>query len=518
MPNKKHVFLFLTAVILPLSGGGRLGLASDGQHTLAKAPPLEIPSAKDADNIRLTPGLIAALLVETSDAANIVKNEFMTADTGVLRFDANFSGKIESKLSYFDDRNEPAQSISPTRNKVTQFNLGYSKQFVTGTSVKTEFQHQQRFPEGVNPLFLSDGYENDLSLSIRQSLLKNSFGSMNRQREASALNLRDATKHSISDRLQRVAVDGIGLYFQAWLSQWQVRAADARLKRQEQLLKLTKINARRGTAEQADVMQIEAAVILSQNGKKDAQKKLLDLWNSLVLSLKLPRDYLSIDPMRIYLDPENHLPEARVACKSTFPDGADRIKALELSLKAANLNHEATSSALRPELYLEARVSGNGIDKEMSQIWDETFTMKHPQTSIALGIDVPTSFDREKADYLEALKIKKNAEIQMSQAKTQFEINRDQYCREAQTLDYKIAGLKKALDLQVKREKAEQNRFRIGRIDAFTVIKAGNDITDAEIALKSTEAQLQMTAWSLLYESGKLSDQLAASLKAGMRK
>lgn len=509
--------LTLMFVMLPLLlGFAEFATSASDQSLQTKVDNLRIPAAADANKIRLTPGFVAALLVETSDVAALVKNEFVSMDSGKFRFDAAFSGKFDSKLSYFDDRNEPAQSISPTRNKVSQLNIGYAKQFTTGTSLRTEFQHQQRYPEGLNPMFLAEGYENDLSLSVRQALLKNAFGSTTQQREISTTQLREATRHSITDRLQRVAIDGIGLYFQAWLAQWQLRAAEAKLKRQEQLLKVTKINARRGTADPADVMQIEAAVIQSQNGKQDARKKLTDLWNSLILSLKLPRDYLAIDPMLVTLAPGNQQPAAKSACESNFPNHADRIKALELNLKAANLNHAAAESAFRPDVYLEARVSGNGLDKDVDKIWGETFALKHPQTTIAVGIEMPTSFDREKADFLDALKIKKNAEVQISQARTQFEINQDQYCRDVKTLESRITGLKRALSLQIEREKSEQKRFRIGKVDAFAAIRAGNDITDAEIAVRSAEAQLQITAWNLLYETGKLTDQLTVSLKTGM--
>lgn len=519
VPNRIRLQICrLGIVTLVLASASPDRILAESTPVPATSTELKVPPASDADKIRLTPGFVAAVLIETSDIAALIKNDFINIDSSKLKFDAAFSGKIDSKISYFDDRNEPAQSISPTRNKVTQVNVGFSRQFTTGTTFRTELQHQQRFPEGLNPMFLAEGYENDLSVSIRQALVKNAFGTADSKREESTALLRDAARHATTDRLQKVAIDGIGLYFQAWLAQWQVRASEARLDRQQQLLKITKINARRGTAENADVMQLEAAVILSQNSLDEARKNIVDLWRQLILSLKLPREYLEIDPMRVTLDPGRHLTQATTVCRSGVPDNTDRIKALALSVKAANLNQDATKSALRPDVFIEARLSGNGLDRDVDKIWDETLAMKHPQTTVALGIEIPTSFNREKADFLDALRQKMNAEVQMAQARTQFEINQDQYCREWQVLTDKLNGLKKALELQVNREKAEQKRFRIGKVDAFSVIRAGNDITDTEMALRSTDARLHMTAWKLLYESGQLNDQLMESLKAGMTK
>jgi outer membrane protein TolC len=468
-----------------------------------------------AKQIKLTPEFVAVATLKSSDSAQLLKNEAVALNSNVMRYAGKYGATADFKGSFTDDRNEPAQSVTPQRSRVRQFNMGVSKQFSSATQLRVELQNQYRSMDGVSELFSSNGYENNFAVSIKQQLFRNAFGRSDDFGQQSVIGYRDSLKANIDDRLQKVALDAVAIFYQARLSQWQAKAALSRLKRQKRLFKIIQINEKRGTAERADLLQVAAAVTMSKENYREAKNATLDIWQQLVIALKLPTKYRDIDPMTIILELGPVLNNVGDDCNKEFPVQSARVIAVQKSIEGARNSLKVSEDALRADIYMEARMSANAVDKDPAEIWGDAFGARNPQNSIVFGINMPLSLEKQKGDALEKFKQKLNYELQLEQTKSEFHINRDQYCRKIDLLNSKLASLANVLKQQTNRENDEQARFKIGKIDAFSVLQAGNDVTDAQLAIHASESQLYVTAWKLKYENGELSSYLKSSLEIG---
>jgi outer membrane protein TolC len=456
----------------------------------------------------LQPEMVAILAMTTSDESRAINNEATSKGAQDLRTSAQFATRMDAKLSWLDNQNEPAMPTSPTRTEAQQLSFGIGKSFESGTALRGDVQAAKRGFEGLPGGIDADGYESSLSFSLRQSLWKNSFGSTNStQRKINSI-ASESIDLNIVDRLENAALAVVGVFYRAWQAQLQGRAAEERLNRQKRLLSVTRIKAERGTAEKPDLLQVEAALSMSEERLQDARKLATDFWKQLVIGLNLPAQYAAMDALTIPLTLGSILSTGEKSCTIEFPENAARVRAIGNSSTIADLNLSMTQDATRPDLYLEARLNSNGIDPELSPTLSDATSAKNPQTAIALGFEMALSNPKEEADRLEALKQKSAMEIRMAQLRTQYNIERDALCRDLERFRTKVQTLKSVVEKQKARERAEEERFRLGKADTTNVIMAGNDVTDAEFSLRAAEGDYFQTAWKLVYQSGQLSQYL----------
>jgi outer membrane protein TolC len=467
-----------------------------------------LPDVAMAAPTSLTPEMVAILAMTSSDESRAINNESTAKGAQDLRTSAQFATRIDAKLSWLDNQNEPAMPSSPSRTEAQQFNMGIARAFETGTSVRGEVQTAKRAFEGLPGGIDADGYESSLAISLRQSLWKNSFGSTNTtQRKINSI-ASVSIDLNIVDRLENAALAVVGVFYRAWQAQLQGRAAEERLVRQKRLLNVTKIKSDRGTAEKPDLLQVEAALALSEERLQDARKLATDFWKQLVIGLHLPEKYAAMDALTIPLSLGSILTTGEKACGAEFPETSARVRSVTNQKEIADLSLSINQDATRPDLFLEARLNSNGIDPELSPTLSDAGSSKHPQTAIALGFEMALSNPKEEADRLEALKQKSATEIRLAQLRTQYSIDRDALCRDLERFKTKVQTLKSVVEKQKARERAEEERFRLGKADTTNVIMAGNDVTDAEFSLRAAEGDYFQTAWKLVYQSGQLSQYL----------
>jgi outer membrane protein TolC len=419
----------------------------------------------------LTPEFVAVLGLQSSDDVRSVQNEISNRTSQALRVDSQFATKLDAKISAIDNRNEPSQPTSPDRTRSEQLVLGVSRAFETGTIARLELQSSRRSLEGISlgatapgaPAEIDiSGYESVWSASVRQSLLKNSFGRASRLQQTANAMAAESAELGAQDRLENIALQYVAGFYRAWQAQLQAIAAEERLNRQKRLLSVTKIKANRGTAEQPDVLQVSAAVSLSEERLKDARKAVTDIWQYLVLSLNLPAEYAAMDAMKIPLALGNAVAAAEKSCASQLDESSPRVKSLIKAKDAAEKSLAAVADSTRPDVFLELRYSPNGVDPTRTETIQEASAGKHPSAAIALGVEMTLSHYREEADKLDLLRQRNAAEIRLSQLQTQFKIDRDALCRDMERLKEKTQTLAAVLDTQKTRERAEEERFRLG--------------------------------------------------------
>ena len=453
----------------------------------------------------ITPEFIVGTALLHGDEAALIDNEATTIGSSSKRIDSAFVTTIDGRLAVTDAQAESSQPFSPNSTKGTTLSAGASRLFETGTMIRGEVMTSQRDLKFDAPSAAAGkSYETSASLSLRQSLWRNAFGKAVRLRRDAAALADKGTVDSIADRKSQYAVTVSGLFFHAWQAIAQVRAAERRLARQEELLRITRVKSNRGTAEAPDLLQVEAGAILAADRVKDARNQVDDIWQQLVILLKLPSAYAAMDPTKLDIRLGDVMPTVEASCSEADPASFARMKSATAAVDAATAQLAATRSDRSPDVFFEARYSANGIDAKQGKSISETTGRDHPTSSFAIGVEMPLGYPRTDADLQETLRQKNAAEIRLSQVRSQYATDRPILCTEVKRLQERKTALESALKKTTARAKEETNRFRLGKIDAFNVIQAENDLTDTQTAIDILMADLHQVAWRLLYLSDRL--------------
>jgi len=456
-----------------------------------------------------------------SNQAQMIQAAKINEKVSLLRSEAALNTKLESKLSILNDRTESAGgAFSPEKISASSLSVGATKMLATGTVFGAEISYKDtntEYPPATGPIsFTPDGKYKETTTSVfaRQKLLKNAFGQSTRSQLSSAESKRQAVEPGIEGKLEDYIQGLIMQFYNVKLIQTNYRAANDRLKRQERLLKVTKIQQRRGTAEESDVLQLESAVIESKENIADIKNQLANLWRQLITSLGLPDTYLTMDPTNVDLVGENRVTAMHNHCRNGKMSPSSETKALQLQLKSLEERMRGIKSNAKPDLFVEARLSANGIDDDAGETFGESLSADHPQLTFAIGLDWSLGHYPEKADYLDALSQKAQLQANLDQVTLDAKVERINNCAKLDRDSEKVKNLQIALTKQRRRNKLEERRFELGQVPLINVIQAGNDITATEVNLQNAEISLQIAAWDVVKANGSLITYVKESVNA----
>jgi outer membrane protein TolC len=317
----------------------------------------------------------------------------------------------------------------------------------------------------------------------------------------------------VAARIEGFVAGVIEQYYSVWLMQTNYRAAADRYQRNRRLLKVTEVKARRGTAEQSDLLQIKSSVSQSRQQMQDLRKKLQDVWRSLVVAFNLPDRYLGYDVTQVQLVRDSRVEQSQKFCEGNSYSNSNAIEALQTSLEASNFDVEAIKANARPDLFFEARLASNGIDQDFAEPTADAMSYKNPQLSFAIGLDWPIGLSQDKASYLDVFSRQRQLEVSINQLKSNQKVDWLNSCEDLKRLKEKLKSSEQVLSWQKKRNNLEENRFELGQVDLFNVIQSGNDVTTAEVGVKSTLADLDIMAWNVIQLQGSLPDYIKSSLR-----
>lgn len=464
----------------------------------------------------LTLGLVLSLAIKNSDNFRMVQSELHNINVPQLLAESAFDTQIELTQSWLKNENEPSNPASPVETDGHAFSIGASRYFSSGTALGLSFSQGYNdigFPTG--SLFqVSPYYETQTSLNLKQKLWADSFGYASRRALRSARLQTEAQKINFQSAIEKWTLNTTNFFYQAWFSQKQTLATRDGLSRRERLLKSTKIRLDRGTAEVPDYLQIESAHLRSKASKLEAEKNLDDQWRRLIVTLKLPSDFMLIDSASIPLKIDDEtIPLAQQICRSFREKGVPPGAPLELQKtrllhESALLNWEKTKNEVWPDLQLQGSYFLNGISPNAGSSQSETINGDHPGWSVGLVLTMPLEFKKQKAALSKATAEKIQLEALKSSADDNQSLAWLNECSNLERLTETLKYAQAAYQNQKRRADLEERRFRLGRSSTFNVIQAGDDATEAEIFMHGTDVQLRQSAWRVLELDVKILDQL----------
>jgi outer membrane protein TolC len=475
----------------------------------------EIPGRK------LTLEFVVVKALNSADSFQIHGYDALRAESLYFQTTAYEDFRLKAGYNYYDNQNEPLLPLfQPNSTVGWESTVGLEKNFSTGTAVSFEGVHS---PKRVG--FLSgssfDAYETRATLGLQQDLLNNFFGSSYRKSRRSADQAKQSMMAGIQAKLESSTLDLIGLYYQAWLKkEISLNWLEAK-KRKEKLVKIMQSQAKRGFIEVADVLQIEGAALQTDLQYLSTQRELQNIWEQLVLNLKLPRTFLKVpaEDIPLILDaPENKSLE--LCEKIQFQDlekNSSRLREAEHQLQSSRENFEAQREKMLPELKLNASYSANSIEADDfttgsgyqaqgHKTFREVADLENPAWSAGLQLVVPLQNRAQKAQYLRAVAEYEQAKLKKSILLADLENQWTQSCAQFKIKIHERDRYKQINDKNRRRVQLDNRRFEVGRIKAFQWVQTEDDEAQTLIQYKQSEVEARQLAWDIQRQSGHMAE------------
>ncbi len=497
------VFCFFSSSVLSAA------LSPEAQSYLSKAP-----------DSRLSLPFVIKLALQNAQGYKIIGYNHASAGLEEMgQFDAMTDTLFTAKAEYTDDNAARTISFLGLRNKMWDWNLGLAKRWSTGTTTSVGWLYEnndQDFP----PLGPGSGFsgaivpvfkQSTATIAIEQSLLRDSFGYAFRKKRMGARARASAIQWNTRNEFENLTLQFMSQYYQAWLLQQQVDSLQEQVKRRENLFKILQRRSRKGAVEKPDLIQVEALLASTKASLSQARSNLALRWDELVISLALPTEFLAEDPMDVPTTIDNPVPLGLRICGQKEPVKTAEVYALEKNLESLDFDFKAAKNESLPDLKLIAGYRGNSIDDEASVTVENVLAGRDDEGfgrglawNVGLSLSWPLNNSGAKAmrtqKYIEKEQTAARLQIAVDGLKSQW---RDS-CRRLKA-EWKTEKLyNTVVSEQKKRVRAEEKRFRLGRIGVNQLVTAEDDLSLWILQSHQKKIEVRQLAWQVQKQSGEL--------------
>lgn len=402
---------------------------------------------------------------------------------------AMLSPNFATSLQYYDDQAEPALPFSPQRTTSTQFDASLTKQFaLTGSRVSLAFKEGNSAIQLAPGLFGpgSDAYysfSNTLSVSLSQPLLRD-FGARSYRVTQRKVDANIGVARLLNRQMAAATLfEAESVYLTLASLQAIIRLLEDSQERNRKILDWTKNKYADNLVDRVDVLQVEAALRMVENGLAQTRTeagRAAQKFNSLRgLEPGAPAGELE-------------LPEI----SSTLPNASGEkleVEAQKIAVIGSEAAVDEVVERFTPDLSLFGTVASAGADRggvagaapDGSKAW----SLDHP-TYIA-GIRFTTSLDFPLYN-----KVVEGAHLSVEKGKDELESRRLNARQDWASLklqwDDLQTQMKLVQDLEaVQKEKAEREkrRYQDGGTTNFQVLRFEEDYNQARIQSLRLRAQ-----------------------------
>lgn len=479
---------------------------------------------------KLTLSLVVQQAIGHADSYRLVGLDYATAHIEEqATIDPQTDTYLQAGGSYADDNSAKTNPFNPLRAKRWEWNVGLSKNWSSGTSTSVGWIYDTNRLQFDNSLgafsnsFISEYKQSTAQVQLEQKLLKDSFGYSFRKRRKATRKRAEAIQWKTRDDLESLTIEMINTYYQAWLMQEQVTSVQDQVKRQERLVRIMTDRSKKGAVEKPDLIQMQALLAASRTRLTGVHSDLSNIWEQLVVSLKLPKSFLNVDPMDVPTAIDNPVPLGLRVCGQKEPSKTAAVHALEKQLEGLNADYKAAESDLLPDLKLLAGYRGNSIDGEASTTVrnvlrgrDDVGYGRGPAWNVGVQLNWPLSNSAARAQraqkYVEREKVSSRLQMAVDNVKTQW---RDT-CRRLQAEYKNEQTFEKVVIQQKSRLKAEEKRFRLGRIRVDQLVTAEDDLGQWEFQSQQKAVEVRLLAWKVQKLSGELYRSIAPQVEKAL--
>lgn len=394
------------------------------------------------------------------------------------RFDPTLNGEAEFSREKEQERSKDSSRVSDTTSNKSDFTMGISQFFSTGTDVNIDVSTNRTWSD-----VYRDQHASRIGLSVTQALL---------QGRGTDVNLADLRQAQLDTRVSRYELRGFvealvslveQTYWDYALAQRRIEIFQESLNIAEQQLRETEEMIKVGKLAETEVIAAQAEIALRRrdliNARSTTEKERLRLLHLLNLSgpdpLKREIGLLS-DPVvpKVILDPIDARVEFALRMR---PD----LSQAKLEIQRNELDVVKTKNGLLPKLDFFINLGKTGYADSFSTSLSH---INEDYYDVSTGITFEYSLrNREsKARYQRSLLEREQAEEALKNLAQLVELDVRSAYIEVKRSKEQIPATAVSRKLQEEKLRIETEKFRVGKSTMFLVAQAQRDLVLSKIA------------------------------------
>ncbi len=411
-------------------------------------------------------------------------------------------------------RTPAGEDFPQTMSEGVDSSVGLSQHLATGADVGVGVGLNR---SANNPAFatLNPAYASDLTLAVRQPLLKGFGTSINRlgidRAEITTGNAETAYRANALDLIQRTE----NAYYAVGGAREQLRVFEASLTLAQKLQMEAESRERAGMSTHLDVLQAQLGVsnarrnILQADAiRRDSEDALLALLGRFELDAPLGNTRFEesgaearerLDVIASYDRAKAHNPDLEVA---------------RATLDLAQLDLKSAKDELKPSLDLDVAYGVNGTDSVARDALDAAVNRDGDSWQAGLSIRYPIGRSGEKAQYRQAGRALNRQQLIVSELEQQILLGVRSAVRDVETQIQSVKLAADAADLSHRQYDRELARFKAGLTASRRVLEAQTDLETARVAHVQARLDLQRALASLHRLEGSAADRYGIDLAA----
>lgn len=421
------------------------------------------------------------LQIQGYDTANAVESLSVSES----EYDPNFTVTIGKSANQAD---QPATTLLGTRSENLNTRMGVSQKVSTGATVNLSSSLSRN---STNNSFatLNPAYNADLSLSIKQPLLKNAGSAVNKAAiERSEIGITIANLN-YKGRVLQLVRDTETSYYNLVFAREQLKVRSLSLELAQKLYEENQTKKNTGVATDLDVLQSEVGVatarrtvLLAEKQVRDAQDNLLNLigqfeFNTVLGEVSMPAaNEFTPDFTQSYQLAQNNNTDFVVAEHS--------LKQLEIDTRVAKRNR-------LPSLDLGGALGYNTKDSSASNALERLPDGDGYSWQVDLSLTIPWGMHAEKARYRTAQNNLKRQQLRLRQIDQELMAQVRSAVRAVETNIESVTISRQATSLSEKQYELEKARFDAGLSTSRRVLEAQDDLESARVAELQSRVSLR---------------------------
>jgi len=422
-------------------------------------------------------------------------------------------GFYEPQLSVTGSAGEISRGSAASGGQVTthtrDLRVGVTQQLYSGTTLSASSELDRT---SLNPaLTLNPAYDADLTLGIRQSLLRGFGWAINRAPIERARIGLDRANLDYKARALDVIQATENAYFNLAYAREQLSVRNFSLALAQRLFEEAQTRRQTGVATDLDVLQAEVgvanarrAVILSEQEVKDRQDVLLALIGQ--FELDAPVGTVRFNEI------SNAMPVFASSLQMAKQNQPDYLSS-QAAIEQYKLDLKLVKDAAKPDLSVGGAVGLNGTNRSSSDAYGDAFDRQNHSWQVDVSFSYPWGRGAERARVRQSLATLNREQTRLRQFEQSIEVEVRSAVRSVETNheSVKIASL--ASSLSQKQYELEKAKFDAGLSTSRRVLEAQDDLETARIAELQAKVALHTSIAALHRIEGSSLQRYAVTLE-----
>ena len=422
------------------------------------------------------------LLMEKNHDVKSASYELLMTDTEYQQFRTKYAVYLSGEAKITKTKNPPALQQSSGESSMTyDLSASAAKTFETGTTLSAGISHERNDIKNTG----SGDKKYDLPVvfvSLKQELLKNSFGKNDRNTEQILKNAGEIKRAATEYQLSSVILSAIIDYWTFVIAKSNYDNSKMKLAETIKVRNIVRSNVGLGLAERFDLNYYNALVAGAEASLESANQTYKESVRKLLSALNYDSDEAKMGSIVLCEDVPNYNEDEYLSL--ALSQRYDYLSA-KLGIENAKLQLGIYENSDSPSLTAGVSVSSKAMD-DLSPAYSDTFSGKYPTVEAGLSVSYPLGDTGQKANL-------RDSKYKYEQAKIAFEKSgkdiRNDIKNKIENIDSSYKIMKSMERSRIETEEYYQlllANLRRGRFSAITVKTALDARTDSrQTALES---------------------------------